>query len=139
MKILVTGATGTVGREVALRLAGEHAAVYALVRDPDRARDLEEAGVRPVPGHFEAPATLDAALAGIERVLLLSPLDPRQVELQGNVVEAAKRAGRSQSKTDVIERVYQPAMVPMRRWPALREHQSVASVTDGHQPRFEAL
>ena len=30
-------------------------------------------------------------MAGVEKVFLLSPGDPRQVDLQGNAIEAARR------------------------------------------------
>ena len=43
--------------------------------------------------HPERPARIPAALEGIDQVLLLSSPDPKQVELQGNLVDAAKKAG----------------------------------------------
>ena len=42
MKILVTGATGKVGRRLARRLAQRGAEVRALVREPARAAELRE-------------------------------------------------------------------------------------------------
>ena len=50
-------------------------------------------GVEVVRGDLEQVHSLDAALQGVTRTLLVSPLDPCQVELQGNFIEAAKRAG----------------------------------------------
>jgi len=91
--ILVTGATGTVGREVVAQLAAAGAPVRALVRDPGKAAALLPAGVDLAPGDLDRPATLAAALQGVEKVFLLSPADPRQVEQQGNVILAARRAG----------------------------------------------
>jgi uncharacterized protein YbjT (DUF2867 family) len=44
-------------------------------------------------GDLEQPGSLDAALDGVTRALLISPLHPRQVEWQGNFVESARRAG----------------------------------------------
>lgn len=91
--ILVVGATGLVGGEVArlLRAGGEP--VRALVRDPARASALAALGLELAQGDLERPDSLAAALRGIERVFLASALDPRQVGLQGNLVEAARRAG----------------------------------------------
>ncbi len=91
--ILVTGATGKIGREVVRQLSGAGVPARALVRDPDRAAFLRLPGIEVVVGDFRKPRTLDAALAGVDRVFLLSPPDPLQVEMQGNVIEAAKRAG----------------------------------------------
>ena len=66
--ILITGATGTTGREVVeeLRRLGAKG-VRALVRDPARADFIREAGFETVAGDFDRPETLDAALEGVER------------------------------------------------------------------------
>ncbi|WP_049571085.1 NAD(P)H-binding protein [Nonomuraea sp. SBT364] len=69
--ILVTGATGNVGRHVVTQLAGAGLKVRALVRDPGRA-DLPE-GVEVVKGDLTAPETLASALEGVESVFLLWP------------------------------------------------------------------
>jgi uncharacterized protein YbjT (DUF2867 family) len=47
-----------------------------------------------VRGDLRQPHSIDAALHGIDRVFLLSPLALDQVTLQGNVVEAVQRTGR---------------------------------------------
>ncbi len=92
--ILVVGATGTVGRATVEQLAARGLAVRALVRSPEKAAAVAGPGVETALGDLESPRSLDAALAGVARALLVSPLDPRQVALQGNFVAAAKRAGR---------------------------------------------
>ena len=68
--ILVTSATGNVGSEAARLLAARHQPTRALVRDPARAPhgDIEIAT-----GDFDRPDTLDAAMRGIDTVLLVSP------------------------------------------------------------------
>lgn len=91
--ILVTGATGNVGSELVRQLSAQGARVRALVRNPARAAGLQLPNVEVVRGDLGEPASLDAALKGVERVFLLSSVDERQVELQGNVVAAARRAG----------------------------------------------
>src|SRR5262245_20272631 len=91
--ILVTGATGLVGGAIAQQLAAARVPARALVRNPERAGALRKAGVEVVIGDLEKPHTLGGALEGIEKVVLLSSPDPQQVELQGNMVDAAKRAG----------------------------------------------
>lgn len=92
--ILITGATGTVGREVVSELQRLGAApVRALVRDASRASFIRDAGFETVEGDFDRPETLDAALEGVETALLLTPPSPHTYEHQRDFVEAAKRAG----------------------------------------------
>ena len=90
--ILVIGATGNVGSKLVEQLATMGHQVRALVRSPEKATRIQELGVEIVPGDLERPDTLDAALKGVEKVFLLSSDDPRQAELQGNLIEAARRA-----------------------------------------------
>ncbi|MFB7971009.1 NAD(P)H-binding protein [Streptomyces sp. G9] len=70
MTILVTGATGTVGRRVVEQLLerGEH--VRALTRDPERAEF--PAGVEVVGGDLEDPASLVPALRGVTGLHLIT-------------------------------------------------------------------
>jgi uncharacterized protein YbjT (DUF2867 family) len=68
-KILVTGATGNVGRHVVSQLAEAGLDVRALVRDPGRAR----LPVETVRGDLTVPETLHPALADVESVFLLWP------------------------------------------------------------------
>ncbi|MFL6256314.1 MAG: SDR family oxidoreductase [Pyrinomonadaceae bacterium] len=92
--ILITGATGTTGREVVeeLRRLGAKG-VRALVRDPARAEFIRAAGFETVAGDFERPETLGAALEGIERALLLTPPTPDTVNQQREFILAAAVAG----------------------------------------------
>jgi uncharacterized protein YbjT (DUF2867 family) len=49
-----------------------------MVQDSSRAADLKRAGAELVVADFDRPDTLDAALAGVRRSLLLSAVDPRR-------------------------------------------------------------
>ena len=91
--ILVTGATGLVGGAVVRQLAAQGVSVRALVRSPEKATALAGPNVETVVGDFDRTGTLAPALKGVTRALLISHHDVRQVELQGNFVEAARRAG----------------------------------------------
>ena len=91
--ILVTGGTGRVGRHVVAGLLERGMAVRVLTRDPERARDLLGDGAEMVKGDFTQPATLAPAVAGVERVYLVTPGAPDQVQQERNVVEAARRGG----------------------------------------------
>jgi uncharacterized protein YbjT (DUF2867 family) len=91
--ILIVGATGLVGSATVRQLTARGVPVRALVRSTEKAATLASPGVETVIGDLEQPASLDAALDGVTRALLISPLHSRQVEWQRNFVEAAWRAG----------------------------------------------
>src|SRR3954451_9213941 len=73
--IAVTGATGHLGRLVVTGLldagvpAGE---VVAVVRTPEKAADLAARGVQVRQADYSDPAALEAALHGVDRLLLVS-------------------------------------------------------------------
>lgn len=91
--ILVTGATGTNGTEIVKLLSAAGAQVRALVRNRAKAAAIEGPGVEIVEGDFDKPETLEAALQGVEKALLLTPIALNMVELHKNFIEAAKRVG----------------------------------------------
>jgi UDP-glucose 4-epimerase len=69
MKILVTGATGKVGRRLSKRLAERGNEVRALVRDRRRAAELGEAHIELVEGDLTQPSSLAAAVRGVDAVV----------------------------------------------------------------------
>ena len=91
--ILVTGATGKTGGEVVRRLSAGGPPVRALVRAPERVAGRFGPNVEVVAGDLADPASLGAALDGVDKAYLVSSADPAQVELHGNFVRAAKAAG----------------------------------------------
>src|SRR5690349_11713247 len=88
-RIVVTGATGTIGRRVVEGLLQKDADVVAMVRDPGKAATL---GARLVPGAYEDPASLEKAFAGADTVVSITPANARAVEQTLGSIEAAKRA-----------------------------------------------
>jgi uncharacterized protein YbjT (DUF2867 family) len=91
--ILVTGATGTNGRLVVQAVLRAGLPVRAMVQNPTKAADLQQAGAQLVVADFDRPDTLDGALAGVDRSLLLSAVDDRLVEREARFVERARKAG----------------------------------------------
>jgi len=91
--ILISGATGRIGRPLVHALSTAGAAVRAMTRDPASVVGVIGPGVEIVEADLGAPATLDAALQGIEKAFLLPPASMRQVRLESNFVDAARRAG----------------------------------------------
>lgn len=68
--ILVTGATGTIGREVARRLPAD-LAVRIMARDPDRVTGAPERA-QIVYGDYEDPRSLVRALSGVRALFLVT-------------------------------------------------------------------
>ena len=95
-KYAVTGATGKLGRLVLDELLRQvnPADIVALARDPAALADYALKGIQVRPADYDDPASLKAALAGVDRVLLISGNAVGQRERQhGAIMEAAKRAG----------------------------------------------
>lgn len=93
MRIAVTGATGQLGRLVLGKLEQKVPVtdIVALVRNPAKAKDL---GVETRATDYDQPATLDAALGGIETLLLISSSEVgKRAPQHANVIAAAKKAG----------------------------------------------
>ncbi|HEX5011549.1 MAG TPA: SDR family oxidoreductase [Planctomycetota bacterium] len=88
--ILVTGATGTVGREVVGQLLAAGRPVRALTRYPDRAR--LDARVEVVRGDLERPDTLAEAVKGVDRIFSLA-VGPQLGEQEAALAQAARGAG----------------------------------------------
>jgi uncharacterized protein YbjT (DUF2867 family) len=91
--ILVTGATGMFGGGITVQLAARGAAVRAMTSNPSKAADLEQPGVEPVVADMDQPDTLGPAVAGVDTVFLVSPMDDRVKTREGNVLDAALQAG----------------------------------------------
>lgn len=92
--ILLTGASGAVGFELAKIMAARGVAARAMVRSVAAADKLAGlAGITPVSGDFDDPASLDAALVGVERAVLITNSTERAERQQMAFVAAAKRAG----------------------------------------------
>jgi uncharacterized protein YbjT (DUF2867 family) len=112
--ILVIGATGTVGRQlVAELLADGGMGVRALSRTPERAG--LPGGVELVAGDLGRPETLSAALAGVERVFLLSG-GPEGPGHDANLIRAAKQAGVAHVVTLSVLGAGHGADDPITRW-----------------------
>ena len=91
--ILITGATGTNGREIVAQLAAKDVRARAMVHKREAIKWPHTLNVEFVNGDFDDASSLDAALAGVERAFLLSPSSAEQVAREANFIRAAKRAG----------------------------------------------
>ncbi|HTJ77820.1 MAG TPA: SDR family oxidoreductase [Rariglobus sp.] len=96
--LLVTGASGHLGRRVVDLLIESHAGrVIAASRTPEKLNDLTLHGAELKPLNFDNPVSLDAAFAGVRRLLLVSTdeiTEPgRRLSQHRNAIEAAVRCG----------------------------------------------
>ncbi|MBB6669445.1 SDR family oxidoreductase [Cohnella nanjingensis] len=96
MKILVTGATGKLGTKVVETLLKSVPAdqLAVSVRNPEKAESLRTRGVEVRQGDFDRPESLDAAFAGIDRLLIISADGDNETRIRQHkyAVDAAARA-----------------------------------------------
>ncbi len=101
MKLLVVGATGTLGRQVARQALDEDHEVRCLVRNPNKAIFLKEWGAEIVKGDLCDQSTLPSALEGVDAVIdaatarVTDNLRAWDVDWLGkvNLIQATKAAG----------------------------------------------
>ncbi len=86
--ILVTGATGHIGKELIPLLLESGQSVHVLVRDERKVAYLDRCVERAL-GDFDKPETLLPAMRDVEQLFLVT----YQTQQDVNVLEAAKRAG----------------------------------------------
>jgi uncharacterized protein YbjT (DUF2867 family) len=90
--ILITGASGTVGKAVLREVAKTGAAHRAMYRSKDEAAKAP-AGTQTVIADFSDRPSLASALKGVESVYLVCSPIPQLVELESNVIDASQAAG----------------------------------------------
>lgn len=97
MTIVVTGATGSLGRLIIEHLLTRGTAreqIVAAGRNASKLAELGSLGVRTAVIDYSDRASLDAAFAGADTLMLVSGSEVgRRVEQHSNAIEAAKAAG----------------------------------------------
>ncbi|MBV7696955.1 SDR family oxidoreductase [Streptomyces sp. TRM70350] len=97
MSIVVTGATGHLGRHVVEQLLAKVPAdqITAVVRNAEKAADFAQRGVKIALADYNVPATFDALFSAGDKVLLISgnEFDKGRVAQHKVVIDAAKAAG----------------------------------------------
>jgi uncharacterized protein YbjT (DUF2867 family) len=93
--IFLTGASGKTGRAITAALAKRRASVRAMVRRPEQAAALMEAGAaETVTGDITSQADLERCMAGVESVYHICPnVHPAEVEIGQAVIAAAQVSG----------------------------------------------
>ena len=106
MKILVTGATGTVGSEVVKELQKRGAALRVLVRNQSKPLPSD---VEVFIGDLSDPVTVEKAIEGVDKLYLLNPVVPDELT-QGLI--AYDLAKRHKLKHVVYHSVFQAQRFP---------------------------
>ena len=95
--MLVTGATGKLGSKIVETLLKKVPVnqLAVSVRNPEKAEGLQARGVDVRKGDFDYPETLDAAFAGVDRLLIISADGDNETRIRqhANAIAAAERAG----------------------------------------------
>lgn len=93
--LAVSGGNGHLGRRVIdLLLQAGARKVVAFTREPSKLDDLRQRGVDVRAGSFDEPVSLRQALAGVDRLLMISTNDlARRAKQQVTAVDAAVAAG----------------------------------------------
>ena len=89
-KILVIGATGSVGFEVAKLLSDSNDPVKIAVRDPERAKSINLKNAELIHFEYQNPDTFKSAFEDVEKLLIVSP--PSYLNLQDIVIKAIDSA-----------------------------------------------
>lgn len=119
MRVVVFGATGNIGREIVQALA-QHQDVQVLIgsRDPQKARAAFAELPQATPVHIDVntPATLDAALDGVNRLVIVNPLSPAMAQDTATLIAAAQRARLQQVLRTSLLGAGEPDPIEEARW-----------------------
>lgn len=127
--ILITGATGTVGREVAIQLSmlndiRVRAGVHSLIKGENLKR---LPGVEIVEIDFEDPGSLKAAFTHIDKLFLITPSTKHQVEMSKKLIDEARQQGVKHLVKLSAMGADEPEPIEMARWHAEIERYVEAS------------
>jgi uncharacterized protein YbjT (DUF2867 family) len=130
MMILVTGATGNIGSALIQKFVTADIPVRALVRTPEKAQQIVANNVEIAIGDFTQPDSVSAALQGVEKLFLLSSLDPNLPQLQQQAIQLAKQAGVKHVVKLSVENADSQSALAVNRWHGEVEHDLEASGLD---------
>lgn len=136
--IIVTGANGKLGRAIVENLLElvPTEQIGISVRDPAKAKDFADRGVRVRYGDFTAATSLDDALEGATQVLIVSvdTLGEQGVAQSKTAIDAAYRAGAHR----VLYTSHQAA-APDSSFPPARDHAAVEAYLEACGRPFTSL
>ncbi|MEM6463875.1 MAG: NAD(P)H-binding protein [Pseudomonadota bacterium] len=93
-RILVTTATGRVGSALLPRLTAAGHSVVAVTRREQTAARLREQSIEPIVADLKQPASLQAAMDGVDAVFLATPDDPEQDSMEAALIAMIAESGK---------------------------------------------
>ena len=116
--ILLTGATGKTGSATATELSNLNVPFRALIRSEEKRDEIEALGGEVIIGSAENRETIDQAMMGIEKLLIILPNCENQLEMEMQLVDSAKAEGVKQivymSSVEADEECTSP--IPKLHW-----------------------
>jgi uncharacterized protein YbjT (DUF2867 family) len=115
--MLITGATGKIGKELVQDLVARRATFKVMARSKEAIKGFDSKGIKTVHGDFDQPETFAGALASVETVFLLSTARRDMMAIERKFLAACKAKG--------VQRVIRLSAIGANPWAAsalLRNH-----------------
>lgn len=91
--ILLTGITGTTGKQILDLFCEQNIPVRAMVRDLDKVKDLSVPGLVLVQGDLEDETSIENAMNGVDKAFLLMSNVEQQLAIEKRFIDVAKKVG----------------------------------------------
>ncbi|HSI90833.1 MAG TPA: SDR family oxidoreductase [Adhaeribacter sp.] len=92
-RILITGATGTVGTAIVKKLSNLDVHIRAGVHSIIKGENLKYPNVEICEIEYHRPESLKVAFTGVDRVFMITPLSPEQLETAKLLIDQARECG----------------------------------------------
>ncbi len=115
-KLIVLGATGTIGKAVLKNLQNKNADVFASVQSEKNFEKISQFGATPVIVNFTDQQSLNQALKGKDRVFLVTPLMQNPDVITKMVINAAKLNGLKHLVRSTASGADSNGKIQMDRW-----------------------
>jgi uncharacterized protein YbjT (DUF2867 family) len=120
-KVIVLGATGTIGTAVIKNLQNKNVEVFAGVQSEKDFEKVSQFGATPIIVNFTDQESLNQALKGKDRVFLVTPLMQNPEAVTQMVINAAKQNGLKHLVRSTASGADSNGQIQMARWAGASE------------------